>query len=425
MGKWLGQLWRNYKPGRLGQNTLFGTAGLGMRAVIQAAYLLIVSRWLGAEGYGLFAGSVALVILAAPLANWGSALLLTRHIAQDRNSSRAMWATALVQTGVVGSLLVLITLAIAALLLQHHLPLMPLFLLALSELLLLPATHTATSHCYALEHGRASAVVTCLVPLSRTLTMLGFIATGLAGTPEHAAIAHFIGSVLGLLGAVAMVAAIDGLPAWRSRLPLRDAVRQGSAYAISNVAGTSYQEVDKVLMLQALGAAIVGPYTVAFRVASIFLMPVSALVGASLPRLMTHAGSNEGARTYRAMLLAGVGYGVLAGIAILVFAPWVPRVFGNGYSLATHYLVLLAAWPALFALRFCLATHLTANHRQAVRNWVEIIGLGVIVAMNWLLLPRMGAEGAVLALLATEMSVTAMMAVLVRQGHRTGENQES
>ena len=418
--------WRRligYRPGRLGQNTLLGTTGLGTRAIIQAAYLLIVSRWLGAEGYGLFAGSVALVIVVAPLANWGSGLLLTRYITQDRGRSRGMWATALVQTGVIGGLLTLIMLAISALLLQQSLSLTPMLLLAISELLLLPAAHAAASQCYALERGMASAVVMCLVPLGRTLAMLGFIAIGIAGTTEHAATAHFLGSLLGFLATVAVVADVDGLPAWRLRLPIRDALRQGSAYAVSNVAGTSYQEVDKIMMLQMLGAAVVGPYTVAFRIASIFLMPVTALINASLPRLMAHAKSDEGARTYRAMLLAGAGYGVLAGVGILIAAPWVPRVFGSDYALANHYLSLLALWPVLFALRHCLATHLTANHRQAIRSCVEIIGLGIVVLLNLLLLPRMGAEAAVLALMVAEILVVVVMALLVRQGHRTGNHQ--
>lgn len=408
-----------YRPGRLGQNTLLGTAGLGTRAIIQAAYLLIASRWLGAQGYGLFAGSVALVILGAPLANWGSGLLITRYIAQDRGSSRAMWATALVQTGVMGGLLVVIVLGVSALLLRQGLSPTPMLLLAISELLLLPAAHAATSQCFALERGMASAVVMCLVPLGRTLAMLGLIAMGMAGTPDHAATAHFMGSLLGLVAVVAMVAAVDGLPAWRSRLPLRVALRQGSAYAVSNVAGNSYQEVDKILMLQMLGAAVVGPYTVAFRVASIFLMPVTALIGASLPRLMAHAKSHdERARTYRAMLLSAVGYGLLAAVGILIAAPWVARVFGSDYALATHYLALLALWPALFALRHCLAAHLTASHRQAVRSGVEFVGLSVIVLLNFLLLPRMGAEAAVLALLATEISMAAVMALLIKQRRR-------
>ncbi|MEN1957643.1 lipopolysaccharide biosynthesis protein [Luteimonas changyuni] len=402
---------------------MLGMAGLGTRSVIQAAYLLIASRWLGAEGYGLFAGSVALVILGAPLASWGSSLLLTRYVARDRGSSRAMWATALVQTGVIGSLLVLCVLVVSSLLLQQRLPLFPMLLLALSELILLPAALAAVSQCYALERGVASAVAVCLVPLGRTLAMLGVLACGLAATPEHAAMAHFIGSALGLAVAIALVAGIDGLPAWHARLRLRDSIRQGTGYAVSNTAGASYQEVDKILMLQILGAAVVGPYTVAFRIASMFLMPVTALISASLPRLLARAGSDDGARTFRALLISGLCYGVLAGVGILVVAPWVPRVFGSEYAHATFYLGLLSPWPALFALRHCLATHLTAHHRQTMRCYVEIAGLGVVVLLNLVFLPRIGGVAAVLALLVSEVLVALVMGLLIRHGYQSESNQ--
>lgn len=419
-------MWRrfplSYRPGRLGKNTIAGTIGLGTRAALQAAYLLILSRWLGADGYGLFAGSVALMILFAPVVSWGSLLLVTRHIANDRRRSRAMWATALTQIGIMGGLVVLAMLAVSTLLPQR-LPIAPMLMLAVSELIMLPITWAATSQCYALERGPASAVAVCLGSVGRVLAMLVAVAGGVAATPANAAIAHFAGSGLAVAGAVVLVACVDGWPQWRSRMRLRESLRQGTPYAVSNVAGSGYQEVDKFLMLQSLGAAIVGPYTVAFRVVSIFLMPVTALISASLPRLMARAGSSDGRRTYRAMLLSGVGYGILAGAVIPLVEPWIPRVFGSDYAPATHYLGLLALWPPLFALRQCLATHLTAHSRQAMRSYVEMGGLGIVVVLNLLLLPRIGAEAAVLALLVAEVLVAGVTALLVRQGPRSEGHQ--
>lgn len=418
MGSRLRQI-LGYRPGTLGKNTLFGTTGLGARAVIQAVYLLIVSRWLGAEGYGLFAGSVALVILGAPLANWGSGLLLTRYISQDRTSSRAMWATALVQTGVIGGVLVFAALMVSGLLLQHRLPLLPMLLLALSELMLLPAVHAATSHCYALERGKASAVVMSIIPLGRTLAMLGAMFVGLTGTPGHAALAHFIGSAVGLLTAVSVIAVIDGLPAWRSRLPIRESIRQGTPYAISNLSGTSYQEVDKILILQILGATAVGTYTVSFRVAGIFVLPVAALIGATLPRLMALHLKKTATKTYRAVVLVALGYGLLASMGMLVAAPFIPYLFGLGYEESAHYLLLLAPWPALYSLRQSLATRLTTMHKQALRSTIEFLALAIVVVLNVLLLPRLGPEGAVIALLAAEFLAVLAMGVFVRRSHRT------
>lgn len=407
----------NYALGRLAKNTVFGTLSLGIRAVIQAVYLLIVSRWLGAEGYGLFAGSVAFVILVAPLANWGSPLLLTRYIAENRNSSRAMWATALVQTGVIGSMLVIGMLAIMGEVLPQHLPLWPMLLIALSELILLPTAQAATSHCFALEKGVASAISICLVPIGRTLVMLSVIVAGFSGSPEYAALAHFIGSLLGFFVAIAVVTSIDGWPAWRERLSLREATRQGTAYAISNVAGAGYQEVDKVLMLQLLGAAVVGPYTVAFRVASIFVLPISALISATLPRLMANgAGSNL--RTYRVVLLTALGYGTVASLGVIIISPFVPYIFGEDYHDAASYLMLLASWPALFALRQCLAVKLTVTGRQHIRSITEVAGLVCVAVLNLIFLPRIGVNAAIFGLLATEMSMALVFLVDIKREKR-------
>jgi O-antigen/teichoic acid export membrane protein len=188
------------------------------------------------------------------------------------------------------------------------------------------------------------------------------------------------------------------------------------------VTGGGYQDVDKFLMLQVLGAAIAGPYTVAFRIASIFVMPVTALVSAGLPRLMTHAGTTHGTRTYRAVLFSGIGYGVLAGVAMLICAPWVPKIFGGGYTSITHYLLLLSPWPTLFAIRYSIATHLTAHDRQAKWILVEIGALVAISGLNLWLLPRLGPDAAVLSLLSIELlAILAMSLATPRRENRSSD----
>ena len=423
MGRKLGQLLLGYRPGTLGRSALLGTAGFGVRSIIQAAYLLIVSRWLGAEHYGFFAGSVALAVLVAPAANWGSSLLLTRYIAVDPGCSRAMWATALLQTALVGGLLALCV-VIASTFLPQRLPLWPMLALAVSELILLPIVWAAASQCYALERGGASALAICLSPATRLCAMTVAIACGLAATPAHAAIAHFLGTLIAVVAAVLLMARVDGWPNWQARLPSRKSLREGTPYAVSSVAGNSYLEVDKFLMLQSLGAAVVGPYTVAFRVACIFVMPIMALINSVLPRLLARSGTEDGARTYSVMLLVGLGYGVVAGAVILAVTPSVPRIFGLDYSLASHYLALLAAWPALFALRQSLASQLMAQHRHVVRSLVEAAALGIVVVLNLLLLPRLGPEAAILVLLVTEIWVVVAMGLLVGRSFKPKDSQQ-
>lgn len=414
MSKWNSII--HYRPGRLGKSTILSSIGLGIRAIVQAAYLLLISRWLGADGYGLFAGIVAFFSFATPLANWGSGLLLTQYIAQDKKNSRGMWATALVQSGVIGTLLLTFTLSIVVLFLPQKIAIWSLLLLAISELILLPASHAASSQCFALERGSAAALSVSLVPFGRLVMVLLAIISPWSATPELAASAHFLGTVIGFAIAFGLVTWIDGLPAWKRRLSLASATRQGTAYAVSSVAGTSYQEVDKIIMLQLLGASTVGSYTVAFRVASIFVLPLTALIGVFLPRLM--AQYNEGRKnkhTFRMVTLTALGYAALASLGMLLTAPFLPWVFGAGYEDSLHYLQLMALWPIIFSLRQVLAAGLTAQKKQRWRSWIETVGLLLIAILNLALLPQFGAKAAIFALLVTETAVTLMMYICSRQ----------
>ena len=413
MSKWNSII--HYRPGRLGKSTILSSIGLGIRAIVQAAYLLLISRWLGADGYGLFAGIVAFFSFATPLANWGSGLLLTQYIAQDKKNSQGMWATALVQSGVIGTLLLTFTLSIAVLFLPQKIAIWSLLLLAISELILLPASHAASSQCFALEHGNAAALSVSLVPFGRLVMLLLAIISPWSATPELAASAHFLGTVIGFAIAFGLVTWIDGLPAWKQRLSLASATQQGTAYAVSNVAGTSYQEVDKIIMLQLVGAATVGSYTVAFRVATIFVLPLTALIGVFLPRLMAQYNEHKkNQHTLRMITLTTLGYAALASLGMLFTAPFLPWVFGAGYEESLHYLQLMALWPIIFGLRQVLAARLTAQEKQRWRSWIETVGLLLIAMLSLALLPQFGAKAAIFALLLTEAAVALMMYICSR-----------
>ncbi len=409
-------LWRrafNYRPGRLGKNTLAGSVGLIARSFIQAIYLLTLSRWLGAEGYGLFAGSVALAALASPIANWGSAMLLIQYVALDRTSSRGMWATALVQTGVLGGILLIATLLVSALI-SEKLPLEALLCLAISELILLPASHVASSQCYALQRGGAAALSVCIIPLSRTIALIGVATTEISATPPLAAFIHFFGSAIGFIAIYMLVIWIDGPPAWRKRLPFVDCTKKGSFYAISNVASINYQEVDKIFILQLLGATVVGPYTAAFRVATIFVLPISALINAALPQMMALGKINDRIKKNETILISALGYGFLAGVVIFLTSPFIPKIFGDGFEKTTDYLQILAIWPIFFALRNFLASSLTSHLKQRSRAIIEISGLAFVCILNLIFLKEFGANFAIGILIAAEILMSVILSIALK-----------
>lgn len=395
---------RSLQIGRLGKNSIYGTIGLTLRAVVQAGYLLLMSRWLGVTGYGVFSGSVALALLAAPLASWGMPLLLAKLVARNPSSAGGIWATALIQIAVIGSLLSALMLVVS--MMSHQaIGVWSMLLLGASELILLPIAQAATGQCFALERGFASLAAVCLVPTFRLMTALTALLSGCEGMPTVAAFTHFAGSMLGCAASVWLVGTVAGWPAWRKRIPLRESVREGASYAVGGLVGTSYLEIDKVLMLQLLGGAIVGPYTVAFRVISLFGMPVSALISATLPRLMASHRTSGQAKTFRLVLTSALFYGCAASLAILVIAPIIPMVFGAGFSESVRYSLLFAPWPILFAVHQAYAARVTACDRQRARVFIEGTVMILMIGSNVILLPRLGPDASILVLLTAEMTM--------------------
>lgn len=401
--------------GRLGQNALLSTLGLGTRAVIQAGYLIVLSRWMGPHGYGLFAGSVAAAIIIALVSGWGIAYVVTQQVARDRTKSHALWATAIMQVLLSGVLLVGVLMVGSGLMLVERVDIRSMVLLGFAELVALPLVQAATSLCLALERGATAAVSMCLVPAFRLFSVIVAVAVGISGTADHVAFLHFAGSVVGMLVAVYLVHRVDGAPDWRSRLSLPKATAAGTRYAVGSLVGTSYQEVDKVLLLQILGATVAGTYTAAFRVMSVFVLPIAALMGAALPRLFATHGTPAGAKLIRTVAVVALCYAVMAAIAAAVMSPLMPHVFGQDYAISTEYLLMLSPWAVVFALHQSAAIGLTASDRQGARVAVESLGLALVIGMDLWLLRSIGAGAAALALLTAEVFMACGCWLLMRR----------
>lgn len=403
--------------GRLGRNTIYTSMALALRAAMQAAYLILLSRSMGPADYGVFAGSVAAAVLLAPLSGWGMPYLLSDRVARSHASASWMWPSALVQTiasGIaLGTPVVLATLAM-----RRSVGPSAMLLLVASELVAVPVMQAASTLLLAMERGAVGSVVICFSPIARLLLVLAFLAAGGTLTPSATVSLHFAGTIAGAATTLLVVRRIVGPASWGSRAPLFQTARSGTHYAVGSLVGSSYMEVDKLLLLQLVGAAPAGLYTTAFRVAAVFAIPVAALTNNALPRLF--AAHRDWSRVYKAVAIAGGCYGIAATIMAFGLAPAMPLIFGSAFRPASGYLLLLAPWPLLYALHQVAATGLTSRGRQGMRVVIETAGLLAVVVLDLLLLPRVGPKAAPWVLVGTEaFLVIGCWGILLRESAMT------
>jgi O-antigen/teichoic acid export membrane protein len=394
--------------GGLARGTLLTTSGLVTRAGLQAAYLVVVSRWLGAESYGLFAGSVTAAILLMPLAGWGMGYVFTELASHGSGPATGLWPRIVSQALLSGVLVAVVVVALTGTAMSVRVDLADMALLAVAELVALPLAQIAAMALVAMNRSDFGALATCAVPAARLSGAIGLVAAGLSPSVHLLAMTHCLGSVVATVLVMALanrvvngranaVASAKALP---GRLAL---LREGASYAAGAMASLTYVEVDKVLVLQLLGAGAAGTYTAAFRVTSVLVIPITALVGNALPRLFAAERAGQGSPLLRRIATAAIGYSVIGGLLALVAAPLMPLVFGAEYRGSSQFVTLLAAWIPLAALHLTGATALVAAGGKTARLVVEAAGLTLIVLLNLLLLPRLGVQGAIVALLIGEL----------------------
>lgn len=394
---------RFMKLGVFGRNTVFSTLGLLLRSTIQAVYLIMLSRWMGVSDYGLFSGYVAIALVLSPLSGWGIMVLVTRQLSKERARGREILAAALLQVFLTGGLLLGLFWLIADHFMLLQGALSTLFLLAISELVLLPISILLINICLAYEKGGMASVAMCLIPVSRLCSVVAGFLVFNVDSVDGLALFHFLGSLSGALIAIFIAIGIVGRPIWTTAaISLRRNVAEGGKYGVGSLLNSGYLEVDKVLIIQLLSAEALGAYNVAFRVASIFLLPISALLGVFLPRLFVSSSDAVAGKSFKTVFFLSMSYGAVAAAVIAVASFFMKDIFGADFHQSQTIMLLFAGWPLFFAFHQFFGCLLTGRELQRQRLSVEFGGFFIVIMANLALLPHYGVSASIASLYAAE-----------------------
>jgi O-antigen/teichoic acid export membrane protein len=237
-------------------------------------------------------------------------------------------------------------------------------------------------------------------PLMALILLLAMLPAHLL-TPFTAALAAVIPSLL-FTGLVlrylfrTYTFSLRGLATWFRPL-LGYGVR---AYPIDLI-GTFAASIDQAIVVGLVGPVALGWYAVALRGSRIVgtmqqaVAPVLFSRAAGRPREQVVAIAGRSARV--TTVLAAVGTGVLALAANQVFG----LIYGKGFLPATPVFRLLLLEALLAGLARLLGQAFFALGRPGTIAGLQAVGLGMLVALLLVLVPRFGILGAGLALLVS------------------------
>jgi len=388
--------------------------GNGLRIGIQAAVFVIVARVLGAQGYGGFAGVVALTATAMPYAGWGQGDLLVKQVARYPGDFSQCWGRALLALLVTAGLLIPAVTGFARWLFPPLIPAVLVLYVAVADLLFGGAVMISAQAFQAVQRMTSAATLLVLLALARLVGAVAMLASLVPPTPLS-----WGGLYMGTSAAAAVVAIV-----WVSRslgrprnpdVPSREQVKEGFYFAAGASAYRTHNDFDKALLTRLSTLESAGIYSAAFRLVEVAFMPVAALLASSYPRFFQHGAGGIAASTRyaRRLLPPALAYAVVAGAGIYLLAPVFTMLLGHGYESSAVAARWLAVMPLIGTFRFFAGNALTGSGHQGLRSALEAVAVAVNVTANLLLIPYYSWGGAVAATLISQTLLTCMLWLLM------------
>lgn len=175
-------------------------------------------------------------------------------------------------------------------------------------------------------------------------------------------------------------------------------IKRGLPLLMGGLSVSLYMKGDMVMLQWLEGPSAVGQYSVAVRVAeSLYFLPVM-LASTYIPRIgngnLNIAKNLELQQLYLLAWLLGMG---MVGMTILILPLFIPLVFGPDYHQAQ--VALAISGPAAFAVSTGCASSvwLQLNNLEWISTARVVVGCIINIALNLILIPRLGTAGASLA----------------------------
>ena len=410
----LGKLLKRLPEGALAFDVSVIFGGFSLQLLTQIGWLLLAVRYLGPEGYGVFAGLTGLTFTVGCFVGWGSGPLLVRGVSAQPDLLQHWMGHALICITVTG-----IAAAAALMLLLPWLEfgtlgLVPLAAVVVSDVVFgryaSLCVNIYMARGWASRQSSISVIVGACKLVAMALACIRYDKVTLSVWAWW-----YLGANVWSAAICLRVATRDyGWPRWRW---IPGTLRLGFAFSAENAMQSAIKDLDKLIVLQILGPTAAGYYATAFRIIDTLIMPLYALAYATYSRMFRLAAdSTHACVAYGLKLLPiSVAIGGAVGIGALVGAGVLPLVFGSAYGEVSWMVRLLAPMPALMGAFMIGADILSAIGRQEIRLGIVSVSLVISLVLCRWVVGFAGLEGAFLIRLGVAATTTLAIWAMIRE----------
>lgn len=203
-----------------------------------------------------------------------------------------------------------------------------------------------------------------------------------------------------------------------SKATAKRLVKSSYHYILSGLMISIYGATDKLMLKQLLDESAVGYYGTAVSVSNVWVFVLAALIDSLNPVIMeAHNKERTLYEKKNRQLYAIVLYcSIIVSVFMVLFAKiGVQLLYGNEYLPAVQPLQIITWYVAFSYLGVARNAWMVCENKQKYLTPLYIGAAITNVILNALLIPSMGAEGAALASLVTQISTILVFPALIKE----------
>lgn len=179
-----------------------------------------------------------------------------------------------------------------------------------------------------------------------------------------------------------------------------------------------YAQTDKVMLKQMISDLEIGYYSTALAICNMWCFVLTAIIDSFYPSIMEHfnAGRYESYEKRNKQLYAIIFYvSLTVSIILCVFAPIIVNIlYGSEYAGAAAPLRVVTWYTGFSYLGVARNAWMVCEDKQRYLIWTYVASAFINIVINITLIPIMGAVGAALASLITQMLTTLIVPLFIK-----------
>lgn len=197
---------------------------------------------------------------------------------------------------------------------------------------------------------------------------------------------------------------------WKFDLALSKKILKNSwPLMFSVVAVVIYMKIDQVMIGSMMDTASVGIYAAAVKLSEAWYFIPSIICASIFPAIINAKGTDELLYKNRLNKLYGFLFWIafLLAIFITFFADWIIWIFYGDKFLISAGILKVHIWAGISVfLGYAVSKYLIAENKNLILFFTTALGAIVNIALNFILIPKIGIVGAALATLISYFVAT-------------------